>query len=93
MKSKIIITTIMALPLAVASCSNDAETNAGQSEAAPASTDDYALTTCVVSGEELGSMGDPIEYDHNGTVVKFCCKSCIPKFEAEPEKYVAKLKQ
>ena len=52
----------------------------------------YPLTTCVVSGEKLGSMGDPIEYDHNGTTVKFCCKNCIEDFKAEPEKFLAKLK-
>ena len=52
----------------------------------------YPLTTCVVSGEELGGMGDPVEYDHNGTTVKFCCKNCIKDFQAKPEKFLAKLK-
>ncbi|MDF1739137.1 MAG: hypothetical protein P1U86_08255 [Verrucomicrobiales bacterium] len=52
---------------------------------------DYPLTTCVVSGEALGSMGTPIEVTHEGTTVKLCCKSCIKEFKASPEKFVAKL--
>jgi len=60
---------------------------------ATANEDAYPLTTCVVSGEDLGSMGEPVVIDHEGTTVKFCCKSCIDDFNAEPAKYVAKLKQ
>tara|TARA_R110002096_G_scaffold342549_5_gene535554 strand:- start:3050 stop:3388 length:339 start_codon:yes stop_codon:yes gene_type:complete len=57
-----------------------------------ATDDGYPLKTCVVSDEDLGSMGDPITMDHNGTTVKFCCKSCIDDFKEAPEKYLAKLK-
>ena len=52
---------------------------------------DYPLTTCVVSGEDLGSMGKPVEVTHEGTTVKLCCKSCIKEFNASPAKFVAKL--
>ena len=37
----------------------------------------YTLDTCIVSDNELGSMGDPISYNHDGQEVKFCCKPCI----------------
>lgn len=53
---------------------------------------DYPLTTCVVSGEALGSMGTPVEVVHNGVTVKLCCKSCIDDFKATPEVFVAKVK-
>ncbi|MEM7602386.1 MAG: hypothetical protein AAF357_13335, partial [Verrucomicrobiota bacterium] len=53
---------------------------------------DYPLTTCVVSGEALGSMGTPVEVVHNGVKVKLCCKSCIDDFKATPEVFVAKVK-
>lgn len=54
---------------------------------------DYPLKTCLVSGEELGSMGDPVEYVHEGRVlVQFCCESCIDEFEADKAKYLVKLK-
>ena len=55
--------------------------------------DDYPLKVCVVSGEELGSMGDPHVHEHNGTVVKFCCEPCLDDFNKDPDTYLAKLKQ
>ena len=53
--------------------------------------DDYPLMTCVVSGDKLGDMGDPIIYNHEGREIRFCCKSCIKDFEASPAKYLAML--
>lgn len=52
----------------------------------------YPRETCLVSGNELGSMGKPITKVYNGQEIKFCCKPCIKKFEANPEKYLKKLK-
>ncbi len=61
--------------------------------AAPAKSA-YPLTTCVVSGEELGGdMGDPVDYIYKqdgqpDRLVRFCCKMCIPKFKKDPSKYL-----
>jgi len=93
MKTKIPWSAILSLAL-VASCSKDeSEPAAGGAAPSPtsAAAENYPLTTCVVSGEELGGMGEPVDYDHNGTLVKFCCKNCIPKFQADPETYLRKL--
>lgn len=51
----------------------------------------YLLKTCLVSGEKLGEMGEPIVFVHNGQEVKLCCKDCKPKFAADPAKYLSKL--
>ncbi len=51
----------------------------------------YPLKTCLVSGNELGSMGAPITKVYEGKEIKFCCKPCIKKFEANPAKYLTKL--
>ncbi|MBI5381839.1 MAG: hypothetical protein HZA31_08065 [Opitutae bacterium] len=56
----------------------------------------YPLATCVVSGEKLGEMGAPIDYTYKQAgqpdrLVRFCCKSCIKKFEKDPAKYLKKL--
>lgn len=51
----------------------------------------YPLKTCIVSAEELGDMGEPIVKTYNGQEVKFCCSSCVKKFEKNPDKYLAKL--
>jgi hypothetical protein len=45
--------------------------------------DPYPLATCPISGEKLGSMGDPIVKVYDGREVRFCCKSCPPKFEKD----------
>jgi hypothetical protein len=60
------------------------------------STAPYPLTTCVVSGEGLTEMGEPLDfiYKQEGKpdrLVKFCCKQCIGKFKKDPAKYLAKL--
>lgn len=51
----------------------------------------YPLDTCLVSGEKLGEMGAPHVIIHEGREIKFCCKSCVPKFEKEPSKYLTRL--
>ncbi|MGK0190125.1 MAG: hypothetical protein ACI9R3_005945 [Verrucomicrobiales bacterium] len=89
MKIKTTLSIILALPLAMASCSKD---DPAASDTGKAAEGDYPLTTCVVSGEELGSMGEPVVKEHNGKTVKFCCKSCLPKFDKDPETYMAKIK-
>jgi YHS domain-containing protein len=52
----------------------------------------YPLAKCLVSGNDLDSMGGPITKVYNGQEIKFCCKPCIKKFEANQAKYLAKLK-
>lgn len=51
----------------------------------------YPLTTCVVSGEKLGSMGDPVVFVHSGQEIKLCCKNCRADFDKDPGKFMAKL--
>lgn len=51
----------------------------------------YALETCLVSGEDLGSMGGRIMYVAGNQLVEFCCKGCVKKFEATPSAYLSKL--
>ncbi len=63
----------------------------GASTSALASTKSYPLKTCVVSGNTLGSMGKPVTKVHQGQEVKFCCKPCVKKFDANPAKYVSKV--
>ena len=53
----------------------------------------YPLDTCVVMGSRLGSMGDPIVKVYDGQEVKFCCAPCIEEFEADPEHYLALIRE
>ena len=47
---------------------------------------------CPVSGEMLGTMGPPKKVEVNGREVWICCESCEAKIKADPEKYLAKLR-
>lgn len=51
----------------------------------------YEATTCPVSGEELGGMGEPVNLVFNGELVKLCCSNCVAKFYADPVKAMAAL--
>ena len=55
----------------------------------------YPVDFCLVSGNAFGEDPDMIPYTHvyEGTTIKFCCKPCLPKFEKNPEKYMADLKE
>jgi YHS domain-containing protein len=56
----------------------------GAAEAKP-----YPLATCIVSGDKLDPAVPPVVY--NGQQIRFCCKSCVKKFQASPDKYLIKL--
>lgn len=52
----------------------------------------YPLKTCLVTDNELGSMGKVVTKIYDGQEIKFCCKPCVAKFEKNPAKYLSKLK-
>jgi hypothetical protein len=87
---------VAALAVAVlAGCSAE-PAKEGTPPAAPsapggAKAGDYPLTTCVVSDEPLGSMGDPVVFTHEGQEVRLCCGKCRKSFDADPAKYLAKI--
>jgi YHS domain-containing protein len=44
---------------------------------------------CPVGKEDV----DPkVTIDYKGKTIGFCCEDCIPKFKADPDKYMASLK-
>lgn len=89
-----------AVTLALSSCGDDkssvdesaVDKSAGADPSSAEPADSYPLKVCVVSGEDLGSMGKPHVITHNGTEVRFCCKACVGDFEKDPDKYLAMLK-
>jgi hypothetical protein len=44
-----------------------------------------------VTGEELGSMGNPIPVTVKGETVLVCCQGCVKKVQRNPDKYLAKV--
>jgi len=53
--------------------------------------ENYPIETCVVTGEKLSSMSEPVDYIYNNQLVRFCCGGCIAPFEKDPDKYLQKL--
>ena len=51
----------------------------------------YPLKTCIVSGQELGSMGEPMKFSYKGQEIKLCCKGCEKKFQADADKFLEKI--
>jgi hypothetical protein len=48
---------------------------------------------CPVTGEKLGSMGDPIKVLVGDAPIYLCCEGCVAKVKKDPETYLRKVKQ
>lgn len=51
----------------------------------------YPLTTCPISDEKLGSMGEPYDVLYGTTLVRLCCKSCKKTLDKDGPAIVAKV--
>jgi hypothetical protein len=51
----------------------------------------YPITSCPVSGEELGGMGEPVEVIEGNYLVRLCCAGCGKAVHADPSATIAKL--
>lgn len=51
----------------------------------------YTLDTCIVTGEKLGSMGEPVVVVREGREIKFCCKGCIKDFDKNTAKFLKEI--
>jgi len=91
MKTKVSILTLGFAGLLLAGCATTGSTSAPGDSSSTSKTKPYPLDVCLVTDNELGSMGKPITQVYNGQTVKFCCKPCVREFNAEPEKYLKKI--
>lgn len=53
----------------------------------------YPTTKCVISGEDLGSMGKPKDVIVANTLVRVCCKGCVKKVTDNPADAVKMLQK
>ena len=101
MKSLLTLALFSSL-LAVSAADKPAEKDKGHDHGAPAakpsedkkvdaSAKPYPLKTCIVSDNDLDSMGEQASFVFQGQTIKVCCKACIAKFEKNPAKYLKKL--
>ena len=50
-----------------------------------AQVESYPIDTCVITGEKLDAMGDPIQIVAANRLVQFCCGGCEAKFWKDPQ--------
>ncbi len=53
----------------------------------------YPLETCAVSGEALGSMGEPIDHVDGTKLVRFCCAGCVRAYQKDSTQAMAAVDQ
>ncbi len=63
----------------------------GEQKQMTEASDSYPLDYCIISGQQLGAMGDPVVYDHNGREIRFCCQACVGTFEEDSENFLKKM--
>ncbi len=80
--TRILLATLL-LSLGLVSCAGTSSVTSGVKP--------YPLKVCLVTGNDLNSMDGPVSTIYNGQEIKFCCKPCLRKFEANPAKYLGKL--
>lgn len=83
------VAVVASLSLTLGGCASTKDKTVASSSSA--TTKPYTLSTCIVSDEDLGSMGKPVVYNYNGQEIKFCCSNCEDDFKKDPEKYLKKL--
>ncbi len=85
---------LISAPFILASCGEKkADDKTGKANTENSEVKPYPLDVCIVSGEKLGSMGEPHVFVHEGQEIKMCCDKCMPKFNKNPAKYLAQLKE
>ncbi|HEX2861010.1 MAG TPA: hypothetical protein VHN79_05200 [Lacunisphaera sp.] len=89
MKLKSIIPALIVL-LAMVPAAFAAGAKADSAKEKPRS---YPLDTCIVTENDLDSMGGAVTKVYDGQEVKFCCRACIRKFEKNPAKYLARMEE
>ena len=54
-------------------------------------TKPYPLEICLISGEKLDSMGDPVVVTEGDQEVQFCCKDCQKDFDKNKKANLKKI--
>ena len=72
------------------STSSASDISAPSTQPTTAPSDKPVNQFCAVMQNHKISEGVTTEY--KGKIIGFCCESCIPKFEANPDKYLPTMK-
>jgi len=67
--------------------------NHAYDEALRQQKEQYPLQMCLVDGKPLDALGQPLDYNHQGLLVRLCCEDCLVVFRGEPMHYSKSLLQ
>ena len=51
----------------------------------------YPITTCIITGDELGIHGGAVSFIYGNRLFRTCCNDCKGEFLADPTEYVIEL--
>lgn len=80
---------VTSVTLLVSSCASTSGGSGAQTSVGGVKS--YPRKVCIVTDNDLGSMGDEQRIVYQGQELKFCCAPCVEKFHKNPAKYLAKL--
>lgn len=49
---------------------------------------DQPAASCIVCGNDIAA-GEGVTAQHRGRTLRFKCPGCLPRFQADPERYLA----
>ena len=100
MNKKSLLFTLVACLALVPACSSRGKQPAAASPSASTSSDLKApgeaqvgdRTTCPVMGNVFVVTADSPKAEHQGRTYYFCCPGCVAKFQADPSRYLKKVR-
>jgi YHS domain-containing protein len=90
MKNYLILTTLILIFFMAVPSSAQEKKSSGKEAAATEVKAEPVNSICPVSAEEVDGE---ITYEYEGKTYALCCKSCLKKFKADPEKYISRLSE
>lgn len=92
LKNILAIALLTGSALFMTACASSGGSSGSTAATSVGGTKPYPLKTCIVTENDLGSMGDEQRIVYQGQEIKFCCKPCEAKFLGNPTKYLARIR-
>ena len=92
LKNILAIALLTGSALFMTACASSGGSSGSTAATSVGGTKPYPLKTCIVTENDLGSMGDEQRIVYQGQEIKFCCKPCEAKFLGNTAKYLARIR-
>ena len=92
LKNILAIALLTGSALFMTACASTEGSSGSTAATSVGGTKPYPLKTCIVTENDLGSIGDEQRIVYQGQEIKFCCKPCEAKFLDNPAKYLARIR-